>query len=325
MKLIFAMWLLASFGAQVSAGWDLSPKLRISADGKHFAASFDGNLNIGTVNGSEKKFVKAIALGDAFDWTFLGFTPDGKKLAVLMTKDYEIRYYSPAGKFLGNTPDASPRFISGSFKWLVDSRFEKGKDNNSLSLLTGKGSAPRYALSEDLEYAAFSPDDKLAAFSVYRPAKAGKKGLSSLTLMSLKTGKYLKQHTPGELGIIGHPVFSPDGKLLAFADSDSKVRVVRLSDWQFIGSVFKPGDTISAIEFSPNGSFMAVAYSGALRVYSLPDYRVVARREFDGTKSTDWVIHDLAFARDESFIAALVSTGVGEKSVNSVKFIDLKK
>ena len=92
MKLLFLFFSLASAGP-VFAGWNLDPQLDISPDGKYFAASFNGNLNIGTINGTDKKFTNAIAMGDTFDWQFLGFTPDGKRLAIMRMKEAEIRYY----------------------------------------------------------------------------------------------------------------------------------------------------------------------------------------------------------------------------------------
>ena len=324
MKLLFLLFSLAA-ADPVFAMWDLNPRLDISPDGKYFAASFNGNLNIGTINGTDKKFTNAVALGDSFDWQFLGFTPDGKKLAIMRMKEAEIRYYSLDGKYLGKVEDARPRFMSTSFKWFVDSRNGEKADHNRLCALTQNGCGPKFDLSGDLAYAAFDPGDKLAALALYRPWGKDKKGVSSLTLLSLKTGKALKTHAPKEFGRIVSPVFSPDGRFLAFGDGDSKVRVVSLSDWKFLPEVFKHGVSPTVIQFSGKRGLMAGAYGNALRVYALPDLRLVLNRDSSGSSDTDWDIYDLAFAVDDSFVAALVMTTKNDKVAYSVKFLDIKK
>lgn len=323
MKLLLAAVLIAAAGAQASARRNLEPVLEISPDGRHFLASFGGNLNIGVIKGAEKKFTGAIALGDSFHWTALGFTPDSKRVAVALLKEDSLRYYSLDGRFLGAVPEITPLNLSRSHKWALDSYEEAGAEKNVLGVVSGERFISKFLLPGDLEYAEISPDDKLAAFSVYRPAKNGKNGLSALHLLSLKTGKYLKKHSPETFGRIGLARFSPDSASLVFVDADEKVRLVRLSDWKFAGSVSKRGVLVSALKFSPDGSMLAVGYSDSLRVYSLPDLRVILDREFSGNRDTDWNINDVAFAKDGSFVAALVWTKAS--GGHSVKFLDIKR
>ncbi|OGR76787.1 MAG: hypothetical protein A2X32_01515 [Elusimicrobia bacterium GWC2_64_44] len=286
-------------------------------------AAFGGNLNIGVIKGAEKKFTGAVALGDSFNWTAIGFTPDSKRVAVALLKEDELRYYSLDARFLGAVREVAPLRVSRSFKWALDSHEEDGAEKNVLGLISGERFSPKFVLPADLEHAELSPDDKLAAFSIYRPAKDGKKGISALQLLSLKTGKYLKKYSPELFGPIGHVRFSPDGGSLAFADSDGQVRLVRLSDWKFTGSVSKRGKLVFAMDFSPDGSMLAVGYGEGLRVYSLPDLRVIIDRDFTGTLDTDWNINDVAFAKDGSFVAVLVWTKAADG--HSVKFIDIKR
>jgi len=215
--------------------------------------------------------------------------------------------------------------MSRSFKWFVDSRYGEKADHNRLCALTQAGCAPKFELPEDLAYAAFAPGDKLAALAVYRPWGKDKKGESSLTLLSLKTGKALKRHVPKEFGRIVNPVFSPDGRFMAFGDGDSKVRVVSLSDWKFLPEAYKHGVYPTAIEFSRKSGLLAVAYSDSLRVYALPDLRLVMKRDSSAGSDTNWHIYDLAFAADDSFVAALVMTTKNDKAAYSVKFLDIKK
>ncbi|MBI4351461.1 MAG: hypothetical protein HY550_08485 [Elusimicrobia bacterium] len=322
MKILLAAILIAAAGGPASARWKSEPVLDISPDGKHFMASFGGNLNIGVINGAEKKFTRAVALGDSFNWAALGFTADSKRVAVAMRKEDELRSYSLDARFSAAVREITPLSVSRSFKWALDSRDEDGVEKNVLGVISGGRFIPKFVLPGNIEYSEISPDDKLAAFSIYHPAKDGKKGISSLHLLSLKTGKYLRKYSPETLGPILVARFSPGGESMAFADSDSQVRLVRLSDWKFTGSVSKRGKIVNALRFSPDSSMLAVGYGEGLRVYSLPDLRVIIDRDFTGTLDTDWAIHDVAFAKDGSFVAVLVWTKAGGYSV---KFLDIKR
>lgn len=302
-----------------------SDALHISPDGRHFAASFDSNLNIGVISGGEKKFVKAIAFGDQFNWFFLGFTPDSKRLAVAFFREEAVRYYSVDGKYLGETAGLVPLAVSPGFRWAADQK--DGAERASVGPLSGERFTPRYTLPADVTAAAFSPGDALAAVAVYRPKTKEAQGAGYLTLLSLKSGKYSRKYTPPQLSRIDLPAFSPDGAYLSFADGDGKVPLVRLSDWKFVGSVFKPGNSVYAVKFSPDGSMLAVAYSGGLRVYSVPACSLLLKRDFDGVSDTDWSIRDLAFAKDGSFLAALVWTKAANKGKggSSVKFVEIRR
>lgn len=326
MKAVFLLISLALFSGSAQALFmHRSTVLEVSPDGKSFAASFGPNLNVGKISGGEKKFVKSIAFGDSFNWSFIGFTQDSKRLAVAFRKERVLRYYSLDGIFLGETAGLGPLAVSRSFRWAAD--HDEDSNRTSAGALSGSGFSPKYSLPADVADAAFSPDDKLAAVSVYRPQTKEVRGSGYLTLLSLKSGKYVKKYVPQQLSRISDIAFSPDSAHLAFADGDGKIQLVRLSDWKFLGSFFKHGNTVCALGFSSDGSMLAVGYSGGLRVYSVPGGAVLLKKDFDGYAATDWNINDLAFARDGSFLAALVWTKAadGGKGGYSVKFVEIKR
>ena len=61
--------------------------------------------------------------------------------------------------------------------------------------------------------------------------------------------------------------FSPDGKLLASACDDKKVRITRLSDGVVVREV-PHGDVVNAVAFSPDGKLLASAcHDGKVRVF----------------------------------------------------------
>jgi WD40 repeat protein len=292
--------------------------IQFSADGKYFAASFKETLNVGTVK--DRKIIRSIGKDEDArkgNWNFLGFTPDSRRLAVYYHWTRELKFLSLDGAILSQFAMPSPDLISRSFRWAVTGSGEGSRRVYSLASLSGEAATPKFLLQGEPQQPQISPGDKLLAY-----IKEGR----YLEVMDVKTGKYLKRFTaPGEK-ILGSPQFSPDGKLLAFADSDNSVRVVSLGDWKTVGTVSRSGTPVNAIAFSPDMAYLAVDYGGwALRVYSLPDYRPLLKTEFEG--ENEWSITGMAFSRDSSFLGLsgvkyAKSAGEGR---HSVKFINLKK
>lgn len=80
--------------AQVNTG----ESLFFSSDGKYFAANFHGNINLGTLKkASERKFIKSFnaeSVSEGEIYSFFGFTPDSRRLAVSYTSKNELRFFS---------------------------------------------------------------------------------------------------------------------------------------------------------------------------------------------------------------------------------------
>lgn len=310
--------------AQVNTG----ESLFFSPDGKYFAANFHGNINLGTIKGAERKFIKAFnASGDSDGriYTFFGFTPDSRRLAVSYDSKSELRFLSLNGEFQSSLPAHPLVVISQGFKWAIEIPGSGHAPKHNLSRITSEGVAPKFSLPDDVQYSAFSPDDRLLAF-VYRQEDA-KSGVAShiLKIMDIKTGKYLRQYVVKDkkASAIHGVAFSPNGKMLGYAVND-KITVVNTATWETSSFVSSDGADGGILAFSRNGAYLAVNYAGSsVKIYSLPDYRVVVNRDFEGKNA--WYVVSQAFSRDSSFLGLLGSRTAMEESGFSVKFIDLPK
>jgi WD40 repeat protein len=303
-------------------------KLFFSPNGKHFAANFHGNIHLGVIKGSERKFLKAFSIGADSDgkiYSFFGFTPDSRRLAVASDAKRELRFLSLKGEPLSSIPAYSLANISPGFRWAVERRGEGHAPAHNLSRITGKGVTAKFLLPEGLQWSAFSPDEKLLAF-VHRQ-EGGKTGVAShiLKVMDIKTGKYLKQYAVKDkrASAIHGIAFSPDGKMLGYA-VDDKVTVVNTATWGTSSFLSSDGASAALLSFSHNGSYLAVNYPGAsVKIYSLPGYKEVAKRNFYGNSA--WYAVDMACSMDDSFLGLLGSRSALDETSFSVKFIDLPK
>lgn len=294
-----------------------SSSLYFSPDGKYFAAASRETIDIGTSR--DRKLIRSIGKDEDAkkgNWSLLGFTPDSRRLAVYYHWTGELKFLSPAGEVLSAFKAAEPESISRSFKWAVTGSNERGKRKYALAAMSGEVYSPRYLLAGEVSSARFSPGDKMLAYI---------RDNSDLEVMEIKTGKYLKRYSSTDRKKYGSPEFSPDGRLLAFATGDNKVEVINLSGWKGAGSVSRGGTPVHGIAFSPDMSYMAVNYGGwALRVYSLPDYRVAAKADFEG--ENEWSINDMAFSLDSSFLAISGFKPSGSAAGrHGVRFVGMKK
>ena len=310
--------------AQVNTG----ESLFFSPDGKYFAANFHGNINLGTIKASERKFIKSFNAerdSEGRIYSFFGFTPDSRRLAVSYDSKSELRFLSLNGELQSAIPAHPLLKVSPGFKWAVERQFLGPATRHSLSSVTGEGVSPKFSLPEEFLWSVFSSDDKLLAFVYGQDDK--KSGVRShiLKVMDTRTGKYLRQYSVKNKidSMIDAVAFSPNGKLLAYA-VDDKVTVVNTATWETSSFVSSDGADSGMLAFSRNGAYLAVNYAGSsVKIYSLPGYRVVVNRNFEG-KNALYVV-DIAFSRDSSFLGVLGSRRAGDESSFSVRFIDLPK
>lgn len=301
---------LAALGAD-------SGVLYFSPDGKYFAASGRETIDVGT--SKDRKLIRSIGKDEDAEkgnWSLLGFTPDSRRLAVYYHWTGELKFLSPAGAVISGFRTAEPEFVSRSFKWAVTGSNERGQRKYALAAMSAEGVTPKYLLPGEISQARFSPGDKLLAYI---------RDNADLDVMEIKTGKYIKRYAAPEGKILVSPEFSPDGRLLAYGTGDNRAEVVTVSDWKRAGSVSRGGTPVYGIAFSPDMAYMAVNYGGwALRVYSLPDYRVAAKADFEG--ANEWSISGMAFPRDSSFLAISGSKPQGSGAGKlGFRFVDLKK
>ena len=72
--------------------------------------------------------------------------------------------------------------------------------------------------------------------------------------------------------------FSPDGKLLAIAWQDSKVRVCRADNGSQLSEFTKPGGQVLQVEFSPDGRrLICMAYDSPLKIWDLSSGQLIGR------------------------------------------------
>ena len=302
--------------------------LFFSPDGKYFAANFNGNINLGTIKDSERKFTKAFNVARESEgniYSFFGFTPDSRRLAVSYDAKSELRFFSLNGELKSALPARPLVNISPGFKWAVERPALGHAGKHNLSRITDEGVTAKFSLPDGFQWSDFSPDGKLLAFVYKQEDKKSGAASHILKVMETKTGKYLRQYVVKYENYSGISAvsFSPNGKMLGYAVGD-KVTVVNTATWETSSFVSSDGATSGSLAFSRNGAYLAVNYSGAsVRIYSLPGYRVVVNRKMDGENA--WYVDDLVFSRDSSFLGLLGSRSAADEAGYSVRFIDLPK
>ncbi len=186
----------------------------------------------------------------------------------------ELRRWKLAGWAYGLalSPDGKQALIAERVPLVFDSGRQAavhlwdvttGKVQHDLSKLFAK---------HHMATSAYSPDGVVVALG--RGGELdGNNG--KITFIDPKTGKQLRELTPGHLYGATDVVFHPDGKHLASAGRDTVVRIWN-RDGKLLKELGKPRggqfkDWIHAIAFSPEGNWLAAAdMAGSVQVWHFP-------------------------------------------------------
>jgi WD40 repeat protein len=209
-------------------------KVSLTADGKTVALSFDESIKVYEV-ASGKLLATLAAYSPRGDAPAIAFTPDGKQLAAL------------EGACILRLWDwAAAREVR---KFVTRDRGE-----------TRKGVVHNQA-------PAFTPDGKVLAATMVRDGQA------AIVLWDPDTGKELRWFaTPPDNDVAGAPVFSPDGKSLAFAsDIRGSISLVETSTGKEIRRLDRYQDTMWPLMFNQDGTklYSSIAHRSLFREWDL--------------------------------------------------------
>lgn len=295
-----------------------------SPDGKHFAATFNGNLNIGTINGRERKFTKAVNVLTESNEEFydlLGFTRDSRRIVMFFKTSRLIKFLSLEGETLSSIPLKGDLMeVSPGLKFAIETPDRTNPAKVTLSRLTGEGAAPKFTLPPYTLAADFSKNEKLLSFLYEQKHLEDVNNTRRiLKIMDTKTGKYLKQYVAKKLGpVLGGGGFSGDGRYMAYSEYDT-VNLVDTSSWSIARFTPQEYTTIGSVTLSGNGRYIAVDCA-SLKVYAIPGFKPVAEKDF--TSSGKWNMNDVKFSADSTFIGVLLCD-LTKRGSCSLRFIDL--
>jgi WD40 repeat protein len=206
----------------------------------------------------------------------LAFSPDGEFLATASALG-PVRLWSP----VTGQPVSSP-----------------------VTALTGNGATSAHAL-------AISPDSKLLATVQWDDGGGGPPGFT-VRLWNLATGRPVGSRLHAVTGPnngVNEVAFSPDGRLLATADSNDTVELWNLAAGKLVGDLkADPGSGVNGVAFSPDGKLLASADDdGTVRLWDSATGRVDGVLPADS--DPDGNVRGLAFSPDGELLATVHDDG----------------
>jgi WD40 repeat protein len=208
--------------------------------------------------------------------TELDISPDGKTLVSVCADTLRL-WTLPEGQLravldehtglinaVAFTPDGKMLISGGNDKTI---RLWSLPEGRLLTTLEGNPGA--------VQFLALTPNGKLLA-------SGGKE--NSLKLWSLPEGRLLM--TLGRYST-AHLAFSPDSRMIALGSYDIELR--SLADGRLL-TTLKPGENTTSLAVSPDGKMLASVSAQSLRLWSLPDGKLLRKVEKAGHNITDLAI-----------------------------------
>jgi len=224
--------------------------------------------------------------------TDLAFSPDGQVLAVVepqaitlwqVSDGRRVRSWEQHCSSVAFSPDGAIVTTSCAYR-IAAWRISDGSTLFSLSdsaLLGGK--------------VAFSPDGQLLAVAKY-----------AVKLYDARDGSEVRTLTDGRGYVRAYDdvTFSPDGQLVAASDSESGIKIWRVSDGQQVRS-YKTDRLIGiqAIAFAPGGKTVAIAEQNVIKLWDIEDDQIVSTLHGHGGILVGFV-KALAISPDGKYLAS---------------------
>jgi WD40 repeat protein/serine/threonine protein kinase len=220
--------------------------------------------------------------GESSSYTHVTFSPDGKLLAAAQDGKLVLLWDAESGKSLpslkGNDDVVRHVAFSPDSRWLAsagDDRIVRLWRNDPSKYVTGGEPQTLRGHIAAVRCIEFSPDGRClatagddGAVAVWSVPAPGVQNQAELSLLALRATP-VASAGPGELPSLGSLAFSHDGRLLAAAGSDGRVRVW-LADTGYESLALR-GHTagLTQVIGSPDGRFLASsAADGSIRLWS---------------------------------------------------------
>jgi WD40 repeat protein len=245
--------------------------IAFSPDGAALAsASDDGTIGLWNTRGT-------IIGGAANGSDSLAFSPDGKTLAINIGAPghYFIALYSmPAQKLIARLPVSGLAGLAfspdGKTLAAAVNDLPIGNPVELWNVATHRMTGQVLTHLLVVNSVAFSPDGTL--FAVYPLLGSAIQVWSTARLTRVASLSDMPQAQAQNVLLAGvyQLAFSPDGRLLAAAETDGKVLVFSVPGFSLLDS-FQPAQAAVSLAFSPNGRELALgAVNGNVYLYSVP-------------------------------------------------------